>query len=161
MFANSKSLEGIRIASPCTAAWNEMEGDDRFRFCRQCQKYVYNLSSMSRLEAEALVNSVEGRVCVRFYKRADGTVLTEDCPVGLRQKVIHWTLGSLAGAVAVLLALVGADATGSGKSKGRRSLVSALREIEPIGRVIEWIDPSPPPPAPERFVMGKVAAPRK
>ena len=26
----------------------------------------------------------EGRLCVRFYTRADGTVLTQDCPVGLR-----------------------------------------------------------------------------
>jgi hypothetical protein len=26
-------------------------------------------------------------VCVRFYRRADGTVLTRDCPVGLRQLI--------------------------------------------------------------------------
>ena len=24
----------------------------------------------------------EGRICVRYFKRADGTVLTRDCPVG-------------------------------------------------------------------------------
>jgi hypothetical protein len=28
------------------------------------------------------MNAEGGRLCVRFYKRADGTVLTKDCPVG-------------------------------------------------------------------------------
>ena len=27
----------------------------------------------------------EGSPCVRFYRRFDGTVLTADCPVGLRK----------------------------------------------------------------------------
>jgi hypothetical protein len=60
-----------------------MTGDERTRFCNQCSKHVYNLSDMSRDDAERLVNDTEGPVCVRFYRRADGTVLTADCPVGL------------------------------------------------------------------------------
>src|SRR5260370_815375 len=98
MVATAKTLEDIRLAFPCTAAWSEMEGDDKFRFCKQCRKHVYNLSAMSRLEAEALVEKTEGRMCVRFYRRADGTVLTDDCPVGLRlaRKAMHWSLGRLA-----------------------------------------------------------------
>jgi hypothetical protein len=36
-------------------------------------------------EAERLVVEKEGRLCVRFHRRADGTVLTRDCPVGLRR----------------------------------------------------------------------------
>jgi hypothetical protein len=45
---------------------------------------VYNLSDMTKLEAENLLTVSEGRLCVRFYRREDGTVLTADCPVGLR-----------------------------------------------------------------------------
>lgn len=48
---------------------------------------VYNLSEMSRRQAEELIASREGGLCVRFYQRADGTVLTRDCPVGLRHLV--------------------------------------------------------------------------
>jgi hypothetical protein len=51
----SFSLEQIEIASPCPADWTEMEGDDKVSFCKKCQKNVYNLSAMSRSEAESLV----------------------------------------------------------------------------------------------------------
>jgi hypothetical protein len=61
-----------------------MHGDNRVRFCDQCQLNVYNLSELSRVEAERLIAATEGRLCARFYRRADGTVLTKDCPVGLR-----------------------------------------------------------------------------
>ena len=75
-------LESIKIASPCPANWNEMFGNDRMRFCGECKLNVYNLSGMSRQDAEDLVAQAEGRICVRFYQRKDGTIITQDCPVG-------------------------------------------------------------------------------
>lgn len=75
-------LDNVRIASPCPANWDEMVGDERRRFCSQCNLNVYNLSGMTGDEAENLLLTSEGRVCVRFYRRQDGTVLTQDCPVG-------------------------------------------------------------------------------
>lgn len=75
-------LKNISVASPCQADWNEMYGDDRKRFCGECKLNVYNLSGMTRDEAEALVTNAEGRLCVRFYRRADGSVITQECPVG-------------------------------------------------------------------------------
>lgn len=56
-----------------------MRGDDRVRFCDVCAQNVFNLSAMARDEAEWLVAEHEGKLCVRFYRRADGTVQTEDC----------------------------------------------------------------------------------
>jgi len=61
-----------------------MPGTDQVRHCGQCNKNVYNLSAMTRGQAEALLRETEGRICARLYRRADGTVLTENCPVGLR-----------------------------------------------------------------------------
>jgi hypothetical protein len=58
--------------------------NDRVRFCSQCNLNVYNLSGMRREEAEALVAKTEGRLCVRFYRKADGSILTQNCPVGLK-----------------------------------------------------------------------------
>jgi hypothetical protein len=74
----------MRVASPCSASWDAMEGDGRVRFCRLCSLNVYDLSEMTRAEVEALVSKTEGRLCGRLTRRADGTVLTKDCPVGLR-----------------------------------------------------------------------------
>ena len=76
-------LDEVRVAAPCPADWGAMVGDERVRFCERCSLNVYNLSGMSRREAEALVSNAEGRLCVRFYRRADGTILTNNCPVGL------------------------------------------------------------------------------
>ena len=44
-------LEDVRVASPCNASWDAMKGDDRVRFCGECQKNVYNLSAMTRLRS--------------------------------------------------------------------------------------------------------------
>jgi len=76
-------LEGIKIASPCSADWNEMYGDENRRFCGQCRLNVYYLPGMPSKEVEDLLLRSEGRICVRLYERSDGTFITENCPVGL------------------------------------------------------------------------------
>ncbi|MEO8649752.1 MAG: hypothetical protein ABI539_11360 [Acidobacteriota bacterium] len=75
-------LKNIKIASTCSAGWDQMFGDERKRFCGECKLNVYNLSGMTSYDAENLLRNSEGRMCVRFYQRADGTILTKDCPVG-------------------------------------------------------------------------------
>ena len=82
MTRNKFELDRIAVASPCSVAWDEMEGDDRVRFCDRCSLNVYNISAMTKAEAESVITNTEGRVCARFYRRADGTILTQDCPVG-------------------------------------------------------------------------------
>lgn len=64
-----------------------MIGDDRVRFCPQCKLNVYNFSALPETEIERLIARRDGRLCARWYRRADGTVLTSDCPVGFRMKV--------------------------------------------------------------------------
>ncbi len=76
-------LDKIKIASPCGANWNEMIGDGRKRHCAECKLNVYNLSDMTKREAENFLINSEGRVCLRIYRRKDGTIITKDCPVGL------------------------------------------------------------------------------
>jgi hypothetical protein len=97
-------LRNLRIASPCSASWEEMRGDDRARYCEHCRLNVYNLSAMSAHEAAELVRETEGRLCVRWYWRADGTVLTTDCPVGFHaaRRLLLSRLATLAAAFAGL-----------------------------------------------------------
>jgi len=78
------SLDHVRVAAPCESEWDQMIGDESVRFCGQCSLNVYNLSAMTRSDAEALIARTEGRLCVRFYRRRDGSIITKDCPVGLR-----------------------------------------------------------------------------
>jgi hypothetical protein len=78
------SLDQVRVAAPCNVGWESMFGNERVRFCGQCQLNVYNLSEMTKPEAERLISQTEGRLCIRYYQRKDGSVITQNCPVGLR-----------------------------------------------------------------------------
>src|SRR5262249_24061520 len=84
-------------------------GDDRVRFCPQCRLHVYNLSAMSRSEAQALVLDKEGLLCARFFRRLDGTVLTQDCPIGIRTGRRPWF--TAAAIAAWIMAVLGGSLT--------------------------------------------------
>lgn len=102
-------LDNIQIATPCSASWDEMAGDDRVRYCSHCELNVYNLSDMRRDEAERLLLETEGRLCVRLFRRKDGTVLTRDCPLGLaavRYRVASW-LAAAAAAIGITISVPG------------------------------------------------------
>lgn len=92
-------LDQIRIASPCTESWDRMQGDQQVRFCSRCEMSVFNLSEMSLDEIRHVVESKEGRTCIRFYRRPDGKILTGDCPVGVRALRRCW-VKMVAGAAA-------------------------------------------------------------
>lgn len=110
MSSQENKLDRVRVASPCPASWENMTGDDRVRFCQQCQLQVYNISEMTRGQAEALIARTEGRICARLYRRSDGTVLTKDCPVGLR--AFRRRISRMAGAALTTLLSLGASVLG-------------------------------------------------
>ena len=92
-------LPKVQIANPCPADWNQMVGDDRVRHCSLCNLNVYNLCAITEPEALQVLQNREGRLCARIYRRADGTVLTQDCPVGVRaawRKMTRFAAAALA-----------------------------------------------------------------
>lgn len=112
-------LDRIRVASPCTASWDDMVGDDRVRFCGSCAKNVYDLSAMMREEAESFIRQAEGAACVRLARRADGRVVSNDCPVGARKKRVRLAIAGAVGAT-----LLGCAAL-AGAAKAREALAPA------------------------------------
>jgi Carboxypeptidase regulatory-like domain len=127
-------LGRVRIASPCPASWDAMEGDARVRFCRLCALNVYNLSEMTRAEAEALVARTEGRICARLYRRADGTVLTKDCPEGLRA-VRRRVRGAAAAVFAAVASLWSVAAGQAPQAKGGQDKQQATLSCEGGGQL--------------------------
>ena len=113
-------LNDLRIASPCTASWQDMTGSDQVRLCRQCNLHVYDISEMTRDETAALIANSEGRICARLHRRADGTVITRDCPVGLRalRKRVARRAGAALAAVLSLSASVFAQTRSQDKKAG-------------------------------------------
>lgn len=78
-------VQSLRIAAPCPVSWESMDGDERVRHCSNCNKNVYNISDMTAAEANQFLQLTGQKACVNFYKRADGTVIVDNCPVGLRK----------------------------------------------------------------------------
>jgi hypothetical protein len=115
-------IDNLRVAAPCPMSWDEMRGDDRTRFCEQCNLHVYNISEMTRKQAEALIVNTEGRICSRLYKRAVGTVITKDCPVGLR--AIRRRASKVAGAAVTALFSLCVSVLGQNPAQGAKSRVS-------------------------------------
>jgi len=97
----------LTVASPCSARWEDMAGDERVRFCAQCAKHVYDLSAMTAHEAAEIITRTEGAPCVRFYSRSDGTVMTRDCAEAARRARRRSLAAVAAGGIAAL-AVVGA-----------------------------------------------------
>ena len=137
-------MNDVRIASPCRASWADMAGDEKVRSCGQCKLNVYNLSEMTRAEAETLIQRTEGRLCVRLYRRIDGTVLTKDCPEGARPAFIL----RVTALTAALLALISATLFGAKKET----------KPEPV-RVPSKTVVVPKKPAKPVVEMGEMVAP--
>ncbi len=116
-------LDQVRVATPCNARWEEMKGSDKSRFCSECSLNVHNLSAMTRPEAEAFVANANGRVCIRMYRRADGTLITQDCPVGvraLRQRVLRRVRRGAATAITIVAGMV---SYGASRAVAQRDMV--------------------------------------
>lgn len=155
-------LDQVRVASPCNANWEEMLGDERVRFCMSCAKNVYNLSAMPREDAERLLQERMGKdLCVRFYQRADGTILTEDCPVGVTKKRRKKLALSVAGASAMAFAATSMLSRGTPCATVGTYAVQGELPAPPdpptSWRTGDWAGPSDPAPTPP--MMGAVARP--
>jgi hypothetical protein len=157
--AKRGELEHLSVAAPCDADWNAMKGDDRVRFCGSCQKNVFNLSAMSRGDAERLIAKHEGPPpCIRLYKRRDGTVITNDCPVGRRRRRFRRIVA--AGIGGTFLAAGAMLARWRG---GPCSVMTQGEMVMPVGTTTMMGAPPamPPPPATVEppVMMGKIAMP--
>jgi hypothetical protein len=80
MSAKKRRLDQLQIVSPCSTGWDRMSGDEKKRFCAECNKFVYDFSQMTRRQVEAIVMIHQGRMCARITRRPDGALLTQETP---------------------------------------------------------------------------------
>ena len=139
-------LDNIRIASPCRADWNQMVGDEHARLCGQCDKQVFDLSSLTRAEAEALIAEKAGKLCARYYRRYDGTILLADCTIGAvaarKRKLVA------AGAAALIATGVAAHFSVRGSGAAVDDIQIDTPAEAAHGHVAGAGEREPPPPPP-------------
>jgi hypothetical protein len=124
-----------------------MKGDDKVRTCAECRLNVYNFAGMSQREGEELIRTHEGRLCVRIWRRPDGTLITKDCPVGLRalKRKARWMAGQIAAGALLTLGLSAwvLGGTRTWRSGETPSGLAATRLGRPFVMLREWVNPPP------------------
>jgi ankyrin repeat protein len=119
-------LDTIRVESPCEVSWDSMIGNDQVRFCEHCNLTVSDLSQLSRKRALRLVRASKGRLCVRYYRRPDGSTVTKATQqklyrIGRRASLIA------AGAFSATLSLCNVDPANA-RSSLNHALVAAVSQ---------------------------------
>jgi hypothetical protein len=157
----------LQVVAPCNEDWNKMSGGDDIRFCAKCRQNVYNLSALTESQARELV---QGPVCVRFFHRGDGTVITRKCPPMMeaaRRRLVALAAGVAGvlplaagfwGSVAWLSKLVHGRRDPEEEMMGLRSRPPTMGEPIPMKEEPPRVMMGAPPPPPPRL-MGKVVAP--
>ncbi|MBY0547602.1 MAG: hypothetical protein K2W95_09935 [Candidatus Obscuribacterales bacterium] len=107
-----------------------MTGDDKVRHCHKCKFNVYNLSAMTEVEAESLLQlNADKSLCVRFFRRLDGKIMTAACPLGAKvlDSTRPWSL-FVWQSLAAIMSLVAAAAVGQGLRSGVMTLETAISQ---------------------------------
>jgi hypothetical protein len=147
-----RKLDILTVKNPCSVSWEGMEGEGAVRHCGRCRKNVFDLSAMTEADALELIALSEGDLCVRFRRRADGTVVNADCPTARAPRAVRMRRLALAGALGAAVAAPLAMPLAGG----------------PEPTVLGGERPPPPEPCrlpvegpevePERVVMGEMIA---
>jgi hypothetical protein len=138
-------MKNIMIASPCTVDWNTMDGDDRVRVCGACKHNVYDTSKLTTKEILDLM-AADSNACLKIYRRADGTLLTEDCPFGLRtlrrgartaSKIAAslWALALSFTSVSAQPSAIATEGTPKQKASGKKAKAKAKKSQTPISEI--------------------------
>lgn len=158
-------LDSVHIASPCPMRWEDMrpaDGErDRRRFCDHCSLHVHNIAALTRDEAETLLRESLGQpggsICAQLHRRADGTILTRDCPVG-RAALLRRAAARVVRMAGFLACALAAGVTWAASESRPR-----LRTLQPFEAVATWIHGTPPVPTPApirgEVFLGKMCAP--
>ena len=130
------------IRQQCSANWEKMPGNDKRRFCVHCQKFVHNVSAMSRTERESFASPGNMKECVFYCQRTDGGVADLSFLARLRRwlpflRLAYWS---------ALIALLPVALTGCMGVRCPRP-----GDIRPIQRNAEPASCSQRPPAPSVF----------
>ena len=135
-----RMLNDLQIASPCSVPWSTMgeTSSEAVRFCGQCSKNVYDISKLTTDEAALLLQqgAAAGSLpCMQLYRRFDGTIITDDCPVGLRRIRDVWRRVKSVAAAAVAFFLVGLPMAAQNRdgqaTKGKVAAPTQVRPSEP------------------------------
>ena len=164
------------VPVPCPEDWDRLSPEERGHFCATCQTKVWDISSMTKAEADTLVREQAGDLCVSYRERADGSVIYKPEPVVPAQRLLR----RLPAAAGLSLMLAACTPTSGEKDAGPsedkpaaaepaaptpeaqpepKPEADAPTEAKPEAEATPEDPPAPAELPPERMVKGKWAPP--
>jgi hypothetical protein len=135
----------IPIASPCTVDWRTMKPSDTKRFCETCKKHVHDLSSMTKVDARALLASppTEG-LCVRYLFDARGEIVFRPIPATMLSRAKRFA--TAAAAVSLPMAIAACSGAVNDIPQPTMGVVACPLPLPPEASPDAAADvPTPPP----------------
>lgn len=74
--SKTRVLDQITVLDPCPMSWDKMVGDDKVRFCSECQRNVWNFFEMTDSEVVEVLRTNPGRLCAQIVKTRGGGLVT-------------------------------------------------------------------------------------
>lgn len=139
---SNRSFDRMIIPAPCDADWDSMIGTDRVRFCEHCNLQVTNLSNLTRQEAMRLVARSEGRLCVRFVRRTDGSIAAKQSEKKLHQ-ISRRVSRLAAGAFTATLSLTSAAAQTTNSQPRAVAVAEAIAPQVSVGSSLSGVISDP------------------
>jgi hypothetical protein len=99
-------IQAQKMVTACPFSWTDESVKERFRYCGNCQKAIYQLDGLEIEQAEALILKRENRDKFVLYERPDGKFMTSDCPVAQKRRM--QIVGLVAGVCVCVAAAVAA-----------------------------------------------------
>ncbi|MFK7986829.1 MAG: hypothetical protein AB8I08_12460 [Sandaracinaceae bacterium] len=145
-------LDVLEIDDPCPLPWSALQGEGRVKHCGTCDKNVYHLSRMTRDEAEALLHQHGDSVCVQFYARRDGTIVTADCKPARLERARQAARRAMVGAGAMMAGLLAFTLGLAALLLGwvsRDAAAPVVSKLQATQKVLQPMMPMPLVPVPE------------
>jgi len=160
---STERLNEITILTPCPMDWDRMSGDDQTHYCAECGKHVHDFAKMTSAQAIALIHELDGGVCGRLTRLADGTLVTADSTFAAEPAKTPWqfNIRSLMGIIAGFAA-----AFGIGKQLGEDTSTTPPPPRAPLlrplmGRVMYVPRTQAPSPTSQNHLPDKPACPEE
>jgi hypothetical protein len=150
-------IQELTIPKPCGESWDTMRGGAKERFCDSCQHEVHDLSAMTRREAEALLASDNGSLCVRYTMRNEEMVFQPESSPRLMAQLRGLNSLVAAAAVAIPLLIGGCDMGAGPEPQAQAPIV--IQEGQPLQ--LQTDPGAAKPPAPPTAQPVEVAPPEE
>jgi hypothetical protein len=85
--------------------WENLQGDEKRRYCEHCRLHVHNLSAMTPQEKRAVVSSDQGHTCITYSVQPETMMVHPRAWLGMStSRAMYWVAAMVVAASSLFVA---------------------------------------------------------